>query len=216
MAICTKKVKVVCWLICLGKNQELQFIGSILWSIFLYIGTNVPSDIFWCQAVFILAPCTGGALFTYHFQPSANKMKNDCHTQAGEDRFNECIGIFYPSGVYTLFLISQTISTDSNHFTNFLMCKTCLIDVLCSSLTVSVVCLKDSVARFCLNCWLVRKVFFPIVPGRCIFLLFLSPHKYSILDLPSIPHSCPTDYSCINTRSLLHWGNWAETDVVDG
>jgi len=48
------------------------------------------------------------------------------------------------------------------------------------------------IARFCLNYWLVQKVFFPIVLGRCIFLS-LSSHNYSMLDLPSVPRSCPTE-----------------------
>ena len=56
--------------------------------------------------VFFVAPRTGGAPFTPRFRPNASKMKCDHHTRAGEDRFDERIGIFYPSGAYTLFLIS--------------------------------------------------------------------------------------------------------------
>jgi hypothetical protein len=52
--------------------------------------------------VFFVAPRTGGAPFTRRFRPNASKI----HTQAGEDRFDERIGIFYPSDAYTLFLIS--------------------------------------------------------------------------------------------------------------
>src|ERR1700733_1069652 len=56
--------------------------------------------------VSFVAPRTGGAPFTPRFRPNASKMKCDHHTRAGEDRFDERIGIFYPSGAYTLFLIS--------------------------------------------------------------------------------------------------------------
>jgi hypothetical protein len=77
-AICTEKVKVVCWLICLGENQELQVIGSILWSIVLYISTNVLSDIFWCQADFILFSC--GPMYwrcTVYISFSTKRQQNE-------------------------------------------------------------------------------------------------------------------------------------------